>query len=173
MRLEIRWEENEMSMKCVAWGMKTMLLGMKHQAQGMKCHVLGMKKRWVWNLPLQTRYETSLHGTNTNSKVWKKFKGMKLFVQGMNFFNKSMKKNLHGMKNNSKVKIKGMTSFLKLWKTHFWIWKNVDFWKFPFSYLTVWKNVLFFRDGPMAVWAPLCLPTRQAGHMAKRRVTGG
>ena len=34
----------------------------------------------------------------------------------------------------------------------------------------VFRERLGDCDGPMAVCAPLCLPTRQAGHMAKRRV---
>jgi hypothetical protein len=63
MSLAMRRVENEMmSMKLVAWGMKTWPLGMKYHAQGTKCLCL------VWN-----------EGTAYNKKKFSQ--GMKLFIK--------------------------------------------------------------------------------------------
>jgi hypothetical protein len=82
-----------------------------------------------------------MHGMKKNSKVWKKFNGMKQFVQSMNFLKKGMEK----FARYENI-FKSMKYETKVWKKYFWVWKNVDFGKFPFSYPRLWKNWLFFPD---------------------------
>ncbi len=75
-------------------------------------------------------------------------KSMKKILQGMKKILQGMKKVLQGMKKGFKAwkRFEGMKTISKVWKSTFWVWRNIDFWKFPVSYPRVWKNQLFFPD---------------------------
>ena len=73
MRLAMRWVENEMSMKLVAWGMKTWPLGMKYHDQGYKILVLSMKWKHSMKQKKFSQGKKFLYrGMKKVFKVWKK-----------------------------------------------------------------------------------------------------
>jgi len=124
----MRWVENEISMKLVAWGMKTWPLGMKYHAQGTKCLCLVWNESTAWN-------KNSFHKVwNCCIRVWKKFsryeKNWKVWKKIQRY----------------EKKFQGMKLFLRVWKKTFLVWKKTNFCKFPISYPRVWKKSLFFPD---------------------------
>ena len=96
----------------------------------------------VWNTMLRVRnacawYEMKCTVWNKNSfhKVWNFCMSVWKKISRYEKHFKSMKKN------------KGMKLFLRVCKSTFWIWKKINFCKFPISYPRAWKYRLFFPDG--------------------------
>ena len=134
--LAMRRVENEMmSMKLVAWGMKTWPLGMKYHVQGTKCLCL------VWNDSTVNNKKKFHKVWNCCIKVWKKFSRYETNFKGMKLMYKGMKKVFKVWN-----KLQGMKLFSRVWKSTFWVWKKTNFCKFPISYPRVWKYRLFFPD---------------------------
>ena len=158
--LAMRRVENEMmSMKLVAWGMKTWPLGMKYHVQGTKCLCL------VWNESTVNNKKSFHKVWNCCIKVWKKFSRSETNFKGMKLMYK-------GMKNVFKVwnKLQGMKLFSRVWKSTFWVWRKTNFCKFPISYPRVWKFRLFFPVFSWWAYPPQTGSQREAGKSLASKV---